>query len=115
MLSRFNFFSANIKNKISTSLSISLFKQNSKSFSSMFMMNPNTFCALENSHLINQIGTVGTVGTETRINLENSNSNINTSVSDQNITAEFMNKTSKLAKRKRAKRKHGKKISLRYR
>ena len=112
MLSRFNFFSANIKNKISTSLPISLFKQNSKSFSSMFMINRNTFCALENSHLINQFGTVGT---ETTINLENSNSSINTSVSDQNITAEFMNKTSKLAKRKRAKRKHGKKISLRYR
>lgn len=110
MLSRFNFFSTNIKNKISTSLPISLFKQNSKSFSSMFMMNRNTFCALENSSLINQIGTVGT---ETTINLENSN--VNTSVSDQNITAEFMNKTSKLAKRKRAKRKHGKKISLRYR
>ena len=111
MLSRFNFFSANIKNKISTSLPISLFKQNSKSFSSMFMMNRNRmdFCALENSHLINQIGT------ETTTNLENSNININTSVSDQKITAEFMNKTSKLAKRKRAKRKHGKKISLRYR
>lgn len=29
--------------------------------------------------------------------------------------AEFMNKRSKLAKKKRAKRKHGKKISLRYR
>jgi len=112
MLSRFNFFSTNIKNKISTSLPISLFKQNSKSFSSMFMMNRSSmdFYALENSHLINQFGTVGT---ETTINLENSN--INTSVSDQNITAEFMNKTSKLAKRKRAKRKHGKKISLRYR
>ena len=80
----------------------------------MFMMNRNSmdFYALENSHLINQFGTVGT---ETTINLENSNSSINTSVSDQNITAEFMNKTSKLAKRKRAKRKHGKKISLRYR
>lgn len=45
-------------------------------------------------------------------NVNNINEKINV---ENNITAEFMNKRSKLAKRKRAKRKYGKKISLRYR
>lgn len=49
---------------------------------------------------------------------ENINYEINENM-DKNIEqvekAEFLNKTSKLAKKKRSKRKHGKKTSLRYR
>ncbi len=108
MFSRFNALTlGGLKNN----LSFSFTKINTRNFSSFMTQSRFSLPMLENNLAFNAISL------EQHSDLANFTEAINLITLNQNgnIIAEFMNKTNKLAKRKRAKRKYGKKISLRYR
>ena len=103
--------------KINNKPNFSLFKLNLHKFSSM-MINTNSHNCIPMPHFDilenNKISLCVEMD-----NLNNSllffNNDNNIEIPKENIVAEFMNKRSKLAKRKRSKRRFGKKTSLRYR
>lgn len=96
MLNSVKFFSQNFKNSFTKNFNFNFYQNNLKNFQTQI----EYFKFLEYSVLPNSIPT----------NIIESNKE-----NPENIKVELMNKRNKQAKKKRAKRKYGKKISLRYR